>query len=104
MNHDDIKLTVLTTLADAAPAGPERQRLLDKVDEIRYEQVMRYRNRSQFLLRAILYVAVGILLSFIAQPLAPFLASSLTKSHPSFDSHSTFDSTPFDIPARRHSP
>jgi hypothetical protein len=64
---------------------------------------MRYRNRSQFLLRAILYVAVGILLSFIAQPLAPFLASSLTKSRPSFDSHTTFDSTPFELPARRHS-
>ena len=104
MNHENIKITVLTTLADAAPAGPERQRLLDKVDEIRYEQVMLYRNRSQFLLRAVLYVAVGIFLSFIVQPLVPFLASPLTKSHPSFDGHSTFDSTPFDIPARRHSP
>ena len=104
MNHEDIKLTVLTTLADAAPAGPERQRLLDKVDEIRYEQVMRYRNRSQFLLRAVLYVAVGILLSFMVQPLVPFLVSPLAESQPSFDRHSPFDATPFDIPARRHFP
>jgi hypothetical protein len=104
MNHEDIKITVLTTLADATTSIPERQRLLDKIEDIRYGQVMRTRHRNIFLLKAILYVSIGIFLSFTVGALVPFLISPLTESQPSFDRHSPFDSTPFDIPARRHSP
>lgn len=104
MNQQDIKLTVLSTMAEATTSAPERELLLEKVQTLRFEQVMRSRHRRQFLLRAILYVVIGILLSLAFQPLVPFLASHLTERPPIFDRQPTFDLTPFDAPARRHSP
>jgi len=104
MNHEDIKFTVLNTMAEAMPSTAERQFIQEKVDTLRFERAMRSRHQRQFLLRAILYVVIGILLSLTLQPLVPLLVSHLTERPPSFDRRSTADLTPFVIPVRRHSP
>lgn len=101
MTIDDIKLTVLTTMADATSSSAEKHHLMQKVEILRLEERIRAKRRHQRLLLPILYLLVGILFWIVIQPLASSPSPSQSKSE--LDTPWPLDLTPFTTPARRHS-
>jgi hypothetical protein len=102
MNREDIQLIVLTILAEIATTEPQRQLILQKMDNLRFAEAMRSRHRRHFLLRALLYVTLGILVLLALQPLAPLLIRPAIRPAPTVDVPSLDDWKPLDPSFRRH--
>jgi len=82
MTRDDIEFIVLNLLSETAASEAQRQAVLQRLDYLRFSEAMRSRHRRQFLLRALLYVAFGILILLAFQPLVPLLIRSQPKPIP----------------------
>ena len=106
MRNDEVKLNVLTEMASTTNDPTDRNELRAKLKTARFEEIMYWEKKKRFLLRTILYVLIGILLSLTLQPLAPLLVSRPVERRcsPSFERQPTFDHTPFVAPVRRYSP
>ena len=106
MRNDEVKLNVLTEMASTTNDPTDRNEIRAKLETARFEEIMYWEKKKRFLLRTILYVLIGILLSLTLQPLAPLLVSRPVerRSSPSFERQPTFDHTPFVAPVRRYSP
>ena len=104
MRNDEVKLNVLTEMAATTDNPTDRNEIRAKLETARFEEVMYWEKKKRFLLRTILYVLIGILLSLTLQPLAPLLVSRLVERRLSVERQPTVDLIPFDAPAQRHSP
>ena len=63
MNREEVKLIVLTTMAEIAVHPTERSTIASKIDTVCYEMSSRRANRRQVFLAVILFFTVGIFLS-----------------------------------------
>jgi hypothetical protein len=110
MTTEDIKLTVLATMAEATGSSEERRQLMMKVETVRYNELVRFERKKQVLLRMILYVLVGILVLTALQPLVPLLAQPQSKSPVTSTPHSAdkpwweFLVPPAKTPVQKHFP
>jgi hypothetical protein len=111
MTKEDTQLTVLTTMAETTASSAERHHLMTKVESARYDKLVRFECKKQVLLRMILYVLVGILVSTALQPLVPLLAlppseHRVSSTPPSTDKPQWYDFwfKPVSKPTERHSP
>jgi hypothetical protein len=104
MNIDDIKLTVMTTMAEATTSSSERHHLMEKIEVLRFDVIMRAKYRRQFVTRLILFTAVCILLSFAVAQATSFLASRLFENQPSSEKQSIIELLPYTGPSIKNSP
>jgi hypothetical protein len=106
MRNNEVKLNKLTEMASTTDDPTDMNEIRAKLETARFEEIMYWEKKKRFLLRLILYVLIGILLSLTLQPLAPLLVSRPVerRSSPSFERQPTFDLTPFVAPVRRYSP
>ena len=63
MNKEEVKLIVLTTLAEIAVHPTEKSNIASKIDTVCYEMSSQRANRRQAFLSVILFFTVGIFLS-----------------------------------------
>ncbi len=104
MNNEDIKLMVLTTMADASTTPAERHHLMQKVELLRYDRQARFKRTQQFLLALLTVCLAAAPMSGSFQPFVPLLASLRPERDPAVVAFPPFDPTPFAEPNRKHIP